>query len=137
MRQRQILTFLYFLGQPGCTVSKTREKGFVGYGTQYLYLSRAVETNCSFLEKLDFGQILTRERPFQSDWGASTTSQILLTWEMVLFLHWHLHHILVTLLITQEKNGYSITCFIINDDKIRIMTYSVGWPVSLYDNKCE
>ena len=31
--------------------------------------------------------------------------------------------------------GYSITCFIINDDKRRVRSYLAGWPGSVHDNR--
>ena len=34
-----------------------------------------------------------------------------------------------------RKYGYSITCFIINDDKRRIRSYLAGWPGSTHDNR--
>ena len=33
-----------------------------------------------------------------------------------------------------RKFKYSLTCFIINDDKRRIRAYSAGWPGSVHDN---
>ena len=34
-----------------------------------------------------------------------------------------------------RKYKYSITCFIINDDKWRIRAYQAGWPGSVHDNR--
>ena len=34
-----------------------------------------------------------------------------------------------------RKHGFSITCFIINDDKRRIRSYLAGWPGSVHDNR--
>ena len=34
-----------------------------------------------------------------------------------------------------RKNRYSLTCFIVNDDKRCIRAYVVGWHVSVHDNR--
>ena len=52
--REQILTLLHYLGQPGSSVATSRASHFIGYGTHYLFLDRAVDAICALREKVVF-----------------------------------------------------------------------------------
>ena len=52
--KEQLMLLLHFLGQPGCSASTNRSSHFIGYGTHYNFLERAVEAVCSLREQAVF-----------------------------------------------------------------------------------
>ena len=132
----QLLTLLHFLGREGSCASGTKNTLFIGYGTHYLYVRRAIEAIRSLRDEVvtwpdeDERKQISQRMKDKYDFPGCVCMG-----DGTLFP-------LVFAPSTDDapdysgrKYGYSLTCFIISDDKRRIRQYLAGWPGSVHDNR--
>ena len=134
--KEQLMLLLHFLGQPGCSARTNRSSHFIGYGTHYNFLERAVEAVCSLREQVVFWPDHEERKAIStrmaSEYGFPNCVGM---GDGTLFPLAFAPSSEDASDYSGRKYGYSITCFIINDDKRRIRSYLAGWPGSVHDNR--
>ena len=132
----ELLVLLSYLGQQIGSGSKTRNTFFIGYGTHFLYCNRVVEAICSLRDRVVFWpdeeerRIISERMKKKYDFP-----NCLGTGDGTLFPLASSPRTGDAADYNGRKFKYTITCFIINDDKRRIRSYIAGWPGSVHDNR--
>ena len=132
----QLMVFLACVGSLDSGGHKSRSQFSTGYGTHYKHCDRVAEAIGSLRSDVvkwpdaDERRIIAgrfkKEYDFVNCVGMGDGTLFPLTYQP----------------ITDDapdysgrKHQYSLTCFIINDDKRRIRSYMAGWPGSVHDNR--
>ena len=132
----QLMCFLSHIGKQSFNASSSRDSFGIGYGTHYLYCNRVAEAITSLRDQAvswpdeEERKLISARLEAEYDFPNCVGSG-----DGTLFP-------LASQPSTEDapdysgrKFKYSLTCFIINDDKRRIRAYSAGWPGSVHDNR--
>ena len=124
----QLMTFLSVIGGIGSSGANTRHKFSIGYGTHYSYCDRVAQAICSLRDQVVFWpdeeerRLIASHMKVRFDFpccvGMGDWTLFPLTYQP-------------TTEDAPDYSGrihrYSLTCFIINDDKRRIFSYMAWW----------
>ena len=123
----QLMTFLSVIGGIGSSGANTRHKFSIGYGTHYSYCDRVTEAICSqrdqvfFLPDEEERCLISSRMKVRFDFSCCVGMG-----DGTLFPLKYQPTIEDAPDYSGRKHHYSLTCFIINDNKRRIQSYIAG-----------
>ena len=130
------MTLLHYLGQESMMAFTSREAFHMGYGTHYNHVMRAAKAICSLHDQVVFWpneeerkQISARMKENHDYPGCVMVGDGTLfpmDFEPRSHDSGNYHG---------RKFKYSITAFIMNDERKRIRSYLAGWSGSVHDNR--
>ena len=132
--ESHLLTLMHFIGHRCINAHITNHALFVGYGTHYNYIMKAVEAVCSLQKIIHWPDVSEREEIVKRMKDNHDFPSCVMVGDETLFPLEFAPQSSDSGEYSGYNYKYSITFFVMNDDQKSFRSYLAGWTGSVKDN---